>query len=423
MTSASVLVTDRFTRGRGQHLGHVRLGQIPGDRPEVRHERPEPVSPLGGCGSRRSARNGLDSGCPAPGRPRSPQPEARSRRLPKRRLVHSRRDSSRPCSVCPIENGGMMTSRTEHQGAPGRGRAVTTTSMLRALPETDWSTPTPCSDCDLGTLAQHVVGTTAGMIKVGRRDPFDPENLWSGPRVDQGDWAEVLAGNLEALAAAWSEDDAWRGTVQVGGEMPAATIGDMAYAEILLHGWDIAQACGAQLSVSPPVAAALRRTVSETAELGRRMHAYADPVIDRAGSRRPRPGAGAGRPRPSLDPLVGRSALPGGELQRRPNRPPHVLGRRPAPSACVRSDPAARQAVLGRPDLGVPRPSWSCSRCHSSVSFTSDPRRTQRQAADRGRDRRRRARPYRTLTIRIGAGRTRLRETATPNSTTAAPTG
>ena len=75
---------------------------------------------------------------------------------------------------------------------------------------------------------------------------MDPENLWSGPRVDRRDWAEVLAGNLEELVAAWSEDEAWRGTVQVGDEMPAATLGDMAYAEILLHGWDIARACGAR---------------------------------------------------------------------------------------------------------------------------------------------------------------------------------
>ena len=52
----------------------------------------------------------------------------------------------------------------------------------------------------------------------------------------------------------------------------------MAYAEILLHGSDIARATGTSLEVSDEGAAALRRTVAETAELGRQMGAYGDPV-------------------------------------------------------------------------------------------------------------------------------------------------
>ena len=48
----------------------------------------------------------------------------------------------------------------------------------------------------------------------------------------------------------------------------------MAYAETLLHGWDIARTLGAELLVSPAMAAVLLAGVEETAELGRQMEAY-----------------------------------------------------------------------------------------------------------------------------------------------------
>ncbi len=175
------------------------------------------------------------------------------------------------------DNGAVtMNEQTTKQHLSSA--AATTTTMLGTISSTDWSAATPCRDWDLGTLAQHVVGTTTGMITIGRREPLDPQNLWSGPEVDPSNWTGVLAGNIEELARAWGDETAWKGTVQVGGETPAAVIGDMAYAEILLHGWDIAGATGTTLEVSPEVGTALLRTVAETAELGRQMGAYGDPV-------------------------------------------------------------------------------------------------------------------------------------------------
>ncbi len=84
----------------------------------------------------------------------------------------------------------------------------------------------------------------------------------------------MLADNVEALADAWAGDAAWSGSVQLGAEMPASTIGEMAYAEILLHGWDVARAVGSGLELTPEMAAALLQTIEETADLGRRMGAY-----------------------------------------------------------------------------------------------------------------------------------------------------
>ena len=154
--------------------------------------------------------------------------------------------------------------------------AETVAAMLRGVDSARLDRPTPCQDWDLHELVHHVLGTTTGLAKIGRKEDLGT-NPWAGPEVTD-DWNIVLADRFEVLAAAWSEDDAWAGSVQLGSEMPASAIGDMAYAEILLHGWDLARALGAELSATPEMAAALRRTVAETAELGREMDAYGPEV-------------------------------------------------------------------------------------------------------------------------------------------------
>jgi uncharacterized protein (TIGR03086 family) len=171
-----------------------------------------------------------------------------------------------------------MTTRTDQTSqAHLSAAAAAVRAMLRDADAGQFSAPTPCRDWDLGALTQHFVGTTTGLAKVGRREELGTDP-WAGPRVAAEDWRPVLARNLERLAEAWSADAAWAGTVTVGREMPAKVLGDMAYAETLLHGWDIARALGAELVVSPEMAAVLLAGVEETAELGRQMEAYGPAV-------------------------------------------------------------------------------------------------------------------------------------------------
>jgi hypothetical protein len=63
-----------------------------------------------------------------------------------------------------------------------------------------------------------------------------------------------------------------------GQEMPAALIGEMAMAEMLLHGWDLARATGQQLSVPDDVGGELLRHIDETAQWGRSVGAYGPQV-------------------------------------------------------------------------------------------------------------------------------------------------
>jgi uncharacterized protein (TIGR03086 family) len=129
-------------------------------------------------------------------------------------------------------------------------------------------------------LVNHFIGTTGALARVGRREALDPDDPYGSQRdPSQGDWQHELATNIESVAQTWAQPEAWEGTVQMGGPaMPAPMIGEMALAEVLLHGWDLAQATGQQLPVPDEVGRELRRSIEETAELGRSMGAYGDEV-------------------------------------------------------------------------------------------------------------------------------------------------
>ncbi len=141
---------------------------------------------------------------------------------------------------------------------------------------TPMTAPTPCSEFDLRQLINHFIGTTGGLTRVGLRTPLDPDDPYgSGTDAADGQWAPRLATNLDALAAAWSPERAWDGTVDMGGtELPAVLIGEMSMAEILLHGWDLARASGQRLAVPEEVARQVLRHIDQTAEWGRSMGAY-----------------------------------------------------------------------------------------------------------------------------------------------------
>jgi len=145
----------------------------------------------------------------------------------------------------------------------------------------DLASPTPCKDFDLRQLINHFAGTTAGLARAGRQEPLDPDDPWGSEAdvVAEGDWPTILADRVAAVGAVWSSPTAWAGVVDLGGSsLPAEACGDMAFAEILLHGWDLAAATGQQLIVAAEIGTTLRRVIEETAELGRQMHAYGEQV-------------------------------------------------------------------------------------------------------------------------------------------------
>jgi uncharacterized protein (TIGR03086 family) len=160
------------------------------------------------------------------------------------------------------------------------GAAAVAAVVRQIDPETELSSPTPCSDFDLETLVNHALGTTGALARLGRRKGLDPEDPW-GSRTDAatGNWPSRLADALEEAAAAWDDPAAWEGTLDLGGgEQPATAVGEMAFVEIMMHGWDVSRAAGRRPEVSDEVGSELLAAVRPSAELGRRMGAYGSEV-------------------------------------------------------------------------------------------------------------------------------------------------
>ncbi|MET1008177.1 MAG: TIGR03086 family metal-binding protein [Propionibacteriaceae bacterium] len=160
------------------------------------------------------------------------------------------------------------------------GAAHEVTGVVRRIDTEDLTRPTPCTDFALRELINHFIGTTAALARVGRREALDSEDPYGASQnPSAGDWQTQLATNLDQLASVWAESQAWEGTVDMGGgDMPATMIGEMALAEILLHGWDLARASDQRLTVSDEVGKELLRSIEETGELGRQMGAYGPEV-------------------------------------------------------------------------------------------------------------------------------------------------
>ena len=60
------------------------------------------------------------------------------------------------------------------------------------------------------------------------------------------DWRSAYPQHLAALADAWKDPAAWEGMTRAGGvELPAEVMGNVALAEVVIHGWDVARAIGA----------------------------------------------------------------------------------------------------------------------------------------------------------------------------------
>lgn len=103
--------------------------------------------------------------------------------------------------------------------------------------------PSPCADWTVRDLAAHVCGLTRAFTHTARHERA------GGPPPDgatlPADWREQLSRDLDTLATAWRESSAWRGEAEAGGlTMPSTELATVVLDELVLHGWDLAQATG-----------------------------------------------------------------------------------------------------------------------------------------------------------------------------------
>lgn len=138
---------------------------------------------------------------------------------------------------------------------------------------------TPCTDFDVRTVANHLLGTVEAMRRVGAGEPLDAQDPWgtNGDNVRE-EWRDDLSRKLTDFATAWSQPGAWEGDA-MDGAMPRQLVGDMGFVEVMLHGWDLAKGSGQQLTYDDAAAERALEIMETIGEQGRSQGAFGAEVI------------------------------------------------------------------------------------------------------------------------------------------------
>lgn len=119
--------------------------------------------------------------------------------------------------------------------------------LLATVPDDGLHRPTPCPDLELGALIDHVGGFARVFAASAAKELGELTSQRPDPSADnlEAGWRARMTGDLAALADAWDVPEAWDGMTQAGGvDLPGAVAGRIALDELVVHGWDVAQALG-----------------------------------------------------------------------------------------------------------------------------------------------------------------------------------
>ncbi|GAA3718472.1 TIGR03086 family metal-binding protein [Gordonia hankookensis] len=141
-----------------------------------------------------------------------------------------------------------MTSTTPADPRPAYGAATTwVTGLLAAVSDDQLTSPTPCEEFDVRTLAAHVIATAQRAIVLA-----EGGDVLAVPRFAETHDAESYAALVARAVELWSDDAKLGAMVRVPwGEVPGAGALWGYVSETLVHGWDLAVATGQPAEADP----------------------------------------------------------------------------------------------------------------------------------------------------------------------------
>lgn len=121
--------------------------------------------------------------------------------------------------------------------------------------------PTPCPRYQVADLVEHI-GTMARAFAAAARKDTGPltnqQPAGDGAQLP-ADWRTRIPADLVTLAEAWSGPGAWEGMTRIAGtDSPADMVGATVADELVVHGWDLAQATGQPYQPDPAAVGAAR---------------------------------------------------------------------------------------------------------------------------------------------------------------------
>jgi uncharacterized protein (TIGR03086 family) len=181
----------------------------------------------------------------------------------------------------------MNTEESKANDGPAlmAAAAAETARVVAGATNTALDQATPCGDWDLRTLLNHTILWTAYSAERRAHGESVAEELMSKDFTADPGFAQDYEAQLEKAVQAWSDPQAWEGDRSVmGSAMPAADIAAMLIMEMVLHGWDVAQATGQDYHADDGLAQAVLAAVKAQGDMFRQYQGFAAvvPVPDDA---------------------------------------------------------------------------------------------------------------------------------------------
>ncbi len=126
--------------------------------------------------------------------------------------------------------------------------------VIAGVDPSQMSLPTPCSDWNVEQLTNHILGTLTMFRDVAINGEADP-SLFSQDLIGEDAATSFNTVSAEALAA-WAQDGKMEGSAKLPfGEFPAMFALQLPAMELMVHGWDLSQATGEDVTWNPALVA------------------------------------------------------------------------------------------------------------------------------------------------------------------------
>jgi len=130
--------------------------------------------------------------------------------------------------------------------------------------------PTPCTQWDVRGLLNHLILWTSYSFERRAHSAKVGEELIDRDFAGEPDYATAYRAQLDRALAAWQPEQVWDSEIDTGqSKVPASQVAEMILMEMVLHGWDLANATGQQFLVPDAVAEAVCSAVAGAAEMYR----------------------------------------------------------------------------------------------------------------------------------------------------------
>jgi uncharacterized protein (TIGR03086 family) len=148
--------------------------------------------------------------------------------------------------------------------------AERTVPIVQGIRDDQLGDPTPCEKFQVRDLLNHLFQVVVSFQGAARKEALDfsstPDSLTEG-------WRDRFATETERMIDAWSDPAALDG-MSPGMGLPQPIVGNLALADLTVHGWDLATATHQPYQPAGAAVDHLLPFVQEMAPTGRQMGAF-----------------------------------------------------------------------------------------------------------------------------------------------------